>query len=342
VPFNVTIRNLDRTIEVEPGETILEAAILAGVDYPCGCQSGNCGACKSTLVSGEVEMSPYSDFALLPEERERGLILACRSVPWSDCAVAWLEQDEMVMHASRVMTCRVAAIEALTDDVRRLKLDIESGGPFDFSPGQYARLTFGRLPGRDFSMANRPDEAGLEFHVRLLPGGTVSRFIADSLAVGDKVRIDGPMGIAYLRDSHRGPILAIAGSTGLAPILSIVATALDKGMPQPIHLYFGVRDERDLYDMDRLEALADAHDNLTVVPVLSDPVAPTERRTGFVTDAVARDFADLDGAKAYVAGPPAMVEAAVPLLVRLGVRRADCHYDAFYTEAEKAAVGGAA
>ena len=113
-------------------------------------------------------------------------------------------------------------------------------------------------------------------------------------------------------------------------------------MPQPIHLYFGVRDERDLYNMDRLEALADAHDNLTVVPVLSDPVAPTERRTGFVTDAVARDFADLDGAKAYVAGPPAMVEAAVPLLVRLGVRRADCHYDAFYTEAEKAAVGGAA
>jgi ferredoxin-NAD(P)+ reductase (naphthalene dioxygenase ferredoxin-specific) len=342
VPFNVTIRNLARTVEVDEGETILEAALLAGIDYPCGCQSGNCGACKSELVSGEVDMIPYSDFALLPEERASGLILACRSVPWSDCEVAWAEPDEVAAHASRVMTCRVASIERMTHDVRRLRLEVESGGPFDFSAGQYARIVFDRLPPRDFSMANRPDEAVLEFHVRLLDGGVVSRYVADSLEEGEDVRVEGPMGVSYLREAHRGPIIAIAGSTGLAPILSIVETALAKRMPQPIHLYFGVRDERDLYCMDRLQALAAQHDNLSFVPVLSEPESETARRTGFVTDAVLGDFDDLDGAKAYIAGPPAMVEAAVPMLERLGVRRADCHYDAFYTEAEKAAVGGAA
>lgn len=340
----VSIRNVGRTIEVEAGETILEAAILAGIDYPCGCQSGNCGACKSELISGDVEMSPYSDFALLPEEKEQGLVLACRSVPWSDCEIGWLEPDEVVAHARRILTCRVVDLIDETHDVRRVLLEIEDGGPFDFTAGQYASVTFDDLPPRDFSMANRPGVKPLEFHVRHIDGGLVSRHVAEVLKVGDSVRVEGPFGVSYLRETHNGPIVAIAGSTGLAPVLSIVETALEKGMPQPILTYFGVRDERDLYLVDRLEKLAADHKNLRLETVLSEPVNATSHRTGFVSDAVASDFSRpnaLDGAKGYVAGPPAMVEAAIDVLQNLGMRRQDCHADAFYTEAEKAAVESA-
>jgi len=334
----ISIRQHDGSIEVEPGQTILEAALAQGVPYPHGCRSGNCGACKSVLEAGEVDLAPYSDYALTAEERAQGLILACRATPWSDAAVAWLDTDEVVAHPLRQLVCRVAALDDLTHDIKRVRLEIVSGGPFDFSAGQYAALRASSLAPRDFSMANRPDDPVLEFHVRHMSGGAASRYIVRSLRLGETVRLEGPYGSSWLREHHTGPILALAGGSGLAPIKSIVETALRRGARQPVHLYFGVRDERDLYLEVHFSALAAAHPNLRFTPVLSEPTATTARRTGFVHEAVAVDLSDLDGAKAYIAGPPVMAAAATAMLLEAGVRRQDIHADAFYTEAEKQAL----
>jgi NAD(P)H-flavin reductase/ferredoxin len=337
--FAVTIRQHAAPVAVEPGGTILEAALAQGVPYPHGCRSGNCGSCKSVLESGEVELAPYSDYALTDGERTQGLILACRAMPWSDATVAWLETDELVAHPLRHLTCRVVGLEDLTHDIKRVRLEILCGGPFAFSAGQYAALRVASLPARDFSMANRPDEPVLEFHVRHMTGGAASRYIVRNLALGETVKIEGPFGSAHLREHHTGPILAIAGGSGLAPIKSIVETALHRGARQPIHLYVGVRDERDLYLEQHFAALAAAHPNLSFTRVLSEPRQPTPRRTGFVHAAVGDDIRDLDGAKAYIAGPPVMVEAATALLLARGVPRRDIHADAFYTEADKVKLG---
>jgi CDP-4-dehydro-6-deoxyglucose reductase/ferredoxin-NAD(P)+ reductase (naphthalene dioxygenase ferredoxin-specific) len=191
-------------------------------------------------------------------------------------------------------------------------------------------------------MANQPDDDDLEFHVRLLPGGTVTPYVATKLKRGNVVKVFGPHGTSYLRSSHTGPIVALAGGSGLAPIKSIVETALASGAAQPIHLYFGVRDERDLYLEEHFQKLAKKHPNLTFVPVLSEPSKPTKRRTGFLCDAIRQDFTSLDGAKAYLAGPPVMVETSVSALEALGIRKQDCHADAFYTEADKVKLNKAA
>ena len=349
--FQVRIRQWEEPVAVEPGQTILEAALAQGVAYPHGCRSGNCGACKSRLHGGEIELAPYSEYALTEAERRSGLILACRAVPWSDADVAWLDTDELIVHPQRRLKCRVAGLEQATHDIRIVRLEILSGGPFSFSAGQYAQVKFAGLPARDYSMANRPDQLvtdqpGLEFHIRQLGGGTASVYAAKQLKLGDPVSVDGPFGTSYLRALHTGPILAIAGGSGLAPIKSIVETALAQGMAQPIRLYFGVRDERDLYGEPEMAALEAAHPNFCFIPVLSTPVLSeggdsTARRTGFVHLAVAADLDDIDGMKAYLAGPPPMVEAAAALLAERGMRREDIHADAFYTEAEKAALGAA-
>ena len=337
--FTVKIRQFDGDLAVEMGQTILEAALARDLPYPHGCQSGNCGACKSELLSGEVEMSPYSEFALTEQEKESGLILACRSVPWSDCEVRFLDADDVVAHPSRRLSCKVVALANATHDIRVVRMEILSGGPFDFSAGQYAKIEFPGLPPRDYSMANRPDEKILEFHIRLLPGGAVTPYVSNQLKVGETVKGSGPYGTSYLRDKHTGPIVALAGGSGMAPIKSIVETALAQGMQQPIAFYFGARAERDLYLEGYFQALAERHGNLKFIPVLSQADGPTSRRTGFLADAVRNDFATLDGVKAYLAGPPVMVETATAALTELGVRRQDCHADAFYTEAEKAALG---
>jgi CDP-4-dehydro-6-deoxyglucose reductase/ferredoxin-NAD(P)+ reductase (naphthalene dioxygenase ferredoxin-specific) len=337
--YIVRVRQFDEDLAVETGQTILEAALARDLPYPHGCRSGNCGTCKSELIAGEVEMSPFSEFALTDQEKDSGLILACRAVPWSDCEVKFLEADEIVAHPSRRLTCKVMSVADATHDIRVVRMEILSGGPFDFSAGQYASVAFPGLPPRDYSMASRPGDAVLEFHIRLMPGGAVTPYVAKQLKPGDIVKVSGPLGTAYLREKHAGPIVALAGGSGMAPIKAIVETALAHGFRQPIALYFGVRAERDLYLEKHFGELAARHSNLTFIPVLSQPDGPTVRRTGFLADAVRSDFPSLDGTKAYLAGPPVMVETVVAALTELGVRRQDCHADAFYTAAEKAALG---
>jgi CDP-4-dehydro-6-deoxyglucose reductase/ferredoxin-NAD(P)+ reductase (naphthalene dioxygenase ferredoxin-specific) len=334
-PQRVKVRQLDRIVEVAPGETILEAALASGSDYPCGCQSGNCGSCKSVLISGEVDLRPYSEFALSNEERAAGLILACQAVPRGPVEVAWLDQEEMPLHSRRTMTCRVVGVDDLTYDTRRIRLESESE-PLDFSAGQYAAVAFAGLPPRDFSMANQPDDPILEFHIRAINGGAVSDHVRHGLKHGDRVTVTGPFGVSYLREKHAGPIFALAGGSGLAPIKSIIERALGIGLRQPIRLYIGVRDETDLYLEDHFQVLTHRHANFSLLPVLSSPSGATERRTGFLADVLTEEAPDLDGAKAYLAGPPAMVETCVAALRRLGIRSDNCHADAFYTEADKA------
>lgn len=337
--FAVRIANADRTIEVEMGETILQAALRAGISYPCGCQSGNCGACKSELVSGDVAMSPFSEYALTPDEERRGLVLACRAVPWADTEVRWQDQDKAVAHPLRKLDCEVERIETLTHDIRRVRLKVLAGGPFEFSAGQYASVRFEGQAPRDYSMANAPGEDGLEFHVRDSGKGGTSSFVANEMRAGHPVRVEGPLGISYLREKHTGPVLAIAGGSGLAPVRSIVKRALDLGMAQPIRVYAGVRDERDVYLEDELRGWAAAHGNLTVSYALSEPAGETARPTGMMADVLRRDLmreVPLDGWKAYLAGPPVMVESAVEALVDMGLEARDCHADAFYSVDELA------
>lgn len=337
--FRVSIRQWPSPFSVAAGGTVLEAALAADVPFPHGCRSGNCGACKCRLEAGSVDLKPHSHFALGQEEKDSGLILACRAVPREDLHLAWLQDDaELAAHPLSRFTGEVLSVDALTHDIRRVRIAPPPGMRMEFSAGQYARLTFAGQPPRDYSMASRPDQTVLDFHIRAVADGSASSYVAERLTAGETVEVEGPFGSSWLRERHRGPIVAIAGGSGLAPISSIVETAIAKDLPQPIYLYAGFRDERDVYLEERLGELARAHPKLSVTIVLSEPSGPTERRVGFVSDVVGADFDDLDGCKAYLAGPPVMVEAAVEMLEMRDMRPEDIHADAFYTEAEKAAL----
>jgi len=337
--WTITVAGDPQPVPADEGQTILDALLAHGVGFAYSCQSGNCGTCKCEYVEGEILELEYSEHALSPAERARNTILACRTQVWGDVSVRRLSAEEFVMHPSRVMQCRVHALEPLTHDVLRLTLAIESGGPYTFSAGQFAKLQFAFAPDapRDYSMANHPDEKNLVFHVRCIAGG-VSGLIAQRLKVGDMVKVSGPFGTSYLREQHAGPIIAIAGGTGLAPIRSIVATALSLNPEQEIHLYFGVRGERDIYGEQELLQWQSRYPNFKSSIVLSEPDA-SSRRSGMVTDAVRADFESLAGFHAYLAGPPAMVDAATALLLAGGVAARDIHADAFYSAVDPAAAG---
>jgi CDP-4-dehydro-6-deoxyglucose reductase/ferredoxin-NAD(P)+ reductase (naphthalene dioxygenase ferredoxin-specific) len=329
VTFRVRVAQFDAPFDVEMGQTILDAALALDLPYPHGCTAGNCGACKSDALSGEIDLLPHSEFALTPAEAAAGMILACRAVPWSDCEVALVGDDELVAHAERHLDGRVAAIGFPAHDVVALRIATPAGGPLTFSAGQYATLEFDGLPPRDFSMANVPGDALLEFHLRRVPGGRVSGHAATQARIGDAVRVRGPYGAAYLRERHAGPVLLAGGGTGLAPMLAILETLLARDPQREIVFYAGVRDVQDLYADARIAAAEAAHPSLTVHRVLSAATASHPHRSGMLADAIAADAIGRAGWKAYVAGPPPMTESVVAELEAQGMARRDIHADAF-------------
>ena len=324
--YTVRILQLPSEFSVHEDETIVEAALNQNIEFPFSCASGTCGTCKCHLTRGSVSLlDNYSRFTLTDEERKRGLILACCAIPHSDC--------ELVLNTATLQTeileCRVASIRKATHDIKIINIERPNSGFPLFSAGQYADLSFSNLPYRSYSMANRPGDPILEFHVRLSPEGRVSSFVHQQLAPGDAVRFKGPLGTAHLREQDRRPIIALAGGSGLGPIKSIIETALFLKMRQPIHCYFGARDERDLYYIDHFLALRDSFPNFSFIPVLSEASGQTRRRTGFLAAAIKVDFNDLRGFKAYLAGPPIMVDTATQVLLDRGVLHQDIHADSF-------------
>ena len=302
--FKIKIQNR-KEILVDMGNTILEAALEQGVNFPHGCKTGNCGACKSEKISGDIEMSPFSEFALEPEEEEKGMILACRSVPWSDCEIRIIDdQLEETLNDFKVINieCVVKKLTKVTDDIYILNLKINSEEEFKFKAGQYAELYFGQCKEKHFSMANPPSTNELEFHIKTLDGGEVSDYVKNTLEVGETIKVKGPFGNAYLRDSHKGPIIAVAGGTGLAPILSIIQSSQDIKMKQPIQVYYGAQSEKDLYFVKQFEEMIQNNKNLSFFPVVMEPSKRKELRSGLVTDAVIENIKNFDGYKAYLAG----------------------------------------
>ena len=320
--MQITLEGHEQAVSVEPGDTILASLLRAGIAFPFSCQAGNCGTCKCELVSGDVLELEHSEHALTAQERAKGVILACRTQVWDDTVVRRIDGEALVMHPSRVMRCRVVGLEPLTHDIMQLRLAVESGGRFVFSAGQYAELEFAPGFSRHYSMANTPEEAELQFHIRHMAGGRTSAYVANQLKPGDRLKVSGPLGISYLRDQHAGPVLLVAGSSGLAPIQSILRTLLSRGCRAPVMLYMAADTERDVYNTALLEGLAETHRNFAFRVVISQPVHP----------AIAAQVKSLDGAMAYLAGPPSMVEATSAALKSCGMPARNIHADAFYDQ----------
>lgn len=317
--MQITLEGHDQPVPVEAGDTILASLLRAGVPFPFSCQAGNCGTCKCELVAGDVLELEHSEHALGPAERAKGVILACRTQVWDDTTIRRIDAEELVMHPSRVMRCRVLALEDLRPDIKGLRLGIEAGGPFVFSAGQYAELEFAPGLSRHYSMASTPAEPELSFHVRHLAGGRTSSHVAKRLKVGDRMKVSGPLGISYLRDAHAGPVLLVAAGSGLAPVQAILRTLLERGYREPVRLHFGGK----LYNTSLLSGLAARHSNFTVL------VTPSE---DLLHEAVAADLNSTDDLMAYLAGPPAVVEAATTLLASRGLAARQIHADAFYDQ----------
>lgn len=315
---------------IETGKkSILDAALDVGVPFPHGCGSGECGQCKCQLLSGEVKREAASPDALSSAEIAQGKLLACRSRLVGDVSLRWLSQAAPLV--AKKYTARVVQVEPLAHDVMHVTLALPE--TIHFHPGQFAKLGFAKLAPRSYSMANQPGSGQLEFHIRIVPDGLVSGFIASELKLGDQVSVEAPFGDAHWQGVSDAPVLLLAGGTGLAPIVAMLDAALAQGQSTAdLHVYHGVRSARDLYTGEKLRKMAQQH-GFSFHAVYSHE--PDENgRHGHLHEVLASDFASLKSAQIYVAGPPPMVDAVRTLATQRGADQTQIRADAFYAAPE--------
>jgi propane monooxygenase reductase subunit len=326
-------------MEADEDETILNAAFRQGIMLMHGCKEGQCSACKSFLLDGDVDLDRYSTFALPEFEEAEGWTLLCRAHAYSDVEVELINYDEEVLHGGappRTVSTRVTAIEPLTHDIRLLALRVEDDEPFAFKPGQYVDI---RIPGgaqdehRSFSMANLAAEEGeLEFMIKCYPGGRFSGLLEGRLAVGDQLEVTGPYGVFTLRQSSPRRIVFIGGGAGMAPILCLLRSMAEAGVERPATYYYGARGPDDLFHLREIEELARRLPAFTFVPALSEAAnGDWAGEAGLITEVVERMEPDLAEVDAYLCGPPPMVDAAIAMLERKGVPESHIYFDKFTT-----------
>jgi propane monooxygenase reductase subunit len=322
--------------EVDEDETVLRGAFRQGLMLMHGCKEGQCAACKSFLLDGEVDLDKYSNFALNDFEKEEGWTLLCRAHALTDLEVELINYDEEVLRsgvALKTEAMRVETIEALTDDIHRLVL---SGSEIQFKPGQYCDI---KIPGsedvRSFSMANLPGDR-LEFMIKVYPDGKFSSLLSgNELQEGHELEVTGPYGVFTLREKSDRPLLFIGGGAGMAPILGLLRSMADQGIDRPAVYYYGARGPKDLFHLAELAELEQRLKNFRFVPALSDVGGDDEwdGERGLITDVVARCETELSEVDAYLCGPPPMVDAAIGLLVQNGVPESRVYFDKFTTTA---------
>ena len=327
---------VDIEMEIEESETVLEAAFRQGITLMHGCKEGQCAACKSFVIDGDIDLDKYSNFALNDSEREEGFTLLCRTHVYSDATIELVNYDEEMLRSSapiQSMHGRVSELVALTHDIRRLRITLEAPTSMKFAAGQYLDVTIpGTTETRAFSMANTPsDDTYAEFIIKCYSGGRFSSLLDGELKVGDPLDMKGPYGTCTLRASSERDLILVGGGAGMAPLWSLINAVAESGSTRNVAFYYGARAPRDLFYIEELRALEARMPNFKYEIALSEP-SETDVWTGeigFISDVLERNENDLRDRDAYVCGPPPMVDAALATLDRLGLPHDRVFFDKF-------------
>ncbi|AMP01374.1 2Fe-2S iron-sulfur cluster binding domain protein [Collimonas arenae] len=338
--FQITVQPSGRIFSCDEGETILNAAIRAGVGLPYGCKNGACSSCKGKLVDGSITHGAHQEKALPVKEEELGFALFCCATPHSDVTIEAREVAGVGEFPVRKMPTRVAKIEKVADDVIVLSLQLPANERLQYLAGQYVEFMLRDGKRRSYSMANAPyKDDYLTLHIRHMPGGLFTDQVFGSMKERDILRLEGPLGTFFLREDSDKPMVLLASGTGFAPIKALVEQVIHTESQRPITLYWGGRRPQDLYMMALCEEWAATLPNFKFVPVIShaQPEDQWQGRTGFVHQAVIDDLPDLSAYQVYACGAPIVVESAQRDFVALCKLPAEEFYaDSFTSEADLA------
>ncbi|RYY86235.1 MAG: 2Fe-2S iron-sulfur cluster binding domain-containing protein [Comamonadaceae bacterium] len=303
--YEIRIAGTDVQFACQPEQTVLDAALLAGIELPYSCRKGVCGNCAGGIAAGEYTAPPPN------EATPPGQQLYCQCRPRSDLQIvpeAWHRIDPS---ARKTYTAKVFRNTLAAPDVSVLQLRLPAGKRAKFQAGQYLQVVLADGSRRSYSMANPPHESDtLQLHVRHVPGGRFSQVVG-GLKAGDTLEVELPYGSFELQEDSRAPMLCVVGGTGFAPVKSLLDDLVKKKIERPVTLLWGGRDAGGLYLLSAVERWQKLLPGFRFVPVLEDAAA-AQALQGFhgrVDAAIRAECGSLAGHEVYCCGSPAMVAA---------------------------------
>ncbi|CAN5821456.1 CDP-6-deoxy-delta-3,4-glucoseen reductase [soil metagenome] len=336
--FQVTVTPSGHQFSCDEGETVLSAALRAGVGLPYGCKNGACGSCKGKVLNGQVTHGNHQQKALSETEEAQGASLFCCAKPNSDITIEAREILSNDDFPVKKMPSRIAKLEKLSEDVMLIALQLPANERLQYRAGQYIEFMLKDGKRRSYSMANAPHlDEQITLHVRHMPGGVFTDQVFSSLKERDILRFEGPHGTFFLREDDDKPIILLASGTGFAPIKALVEQLIFTESSRPVMLYWGGRRPQDLYMDDLCQKWARTLPHFRYVPVVSDALPEDQwtGRSGFVHQTVMADHPDLSGYQVYACGAPIVVDSAKRDFVAQCQLRPDEFYaDSFTSEAD--------
>lgn len=310
-----------RQVAMLPHESLLDAMIRTGLEPAFSCRKGSCHACMLQVVEGTVPAAAQR--GLSAPQVGAGCFLPCQCTPTSDLQV------QKVDPATQWHGATLVEAEMLAADIRRLRLEPHVG--LTWRPGQQVSLQHPDGSTRPYSIVSLQDEDWfLTLDVRRVPGGRVSGWLVDQLAVGEDVRFQGPGGaFAYRTHDACRALVVLATGTGAGAAMGIVRDALVQQHRGPIEVWCGGRTRQDLYLLNAFRALAVENSSLVVRACVSQQDASDGVVNGRVAACAFPHGMDRTGTVLYLCGNPNMVAEARWRAVAAGVARADILADPF-------------
>jgi CDP-4-dehydro-6-deoxyglucose reductase len=306
---------------VDGSDTLLEAALKAGLAVNYGCSSGNCGQCRARVVSGQVMKTRAADYVIPDSEKNQGYILMCAHTAVTDAVLEAQEAGAGHEIPEQYVQTRVKRLDHVAPDTVVLHLQTPRSQRLRFIAGQKATLEIGHAPPAQFHIASCPcDDRNLQFHVRRIPDDPASEAVFESLRPNDPVQLRGPRGnFTLLEDSHRS-LIFIACDLGFAPVKSLIEQAMNLEVAETLHLFWMACAPDGHYMANLCRAWADALDNFH--PTLLAPPAgdgSQEAAARATATYVLHDCPDIGAYDVYLAGAPAFVDRAAHLLASQGL-----------------------
>jgi len=329
----VTVENTGESYRCTPDTALLDAALAAGLHMPHNCRGGACGTCKAHVLEGSVDHGWVMSFAITDEEKAAGYCLCCQSKPRAprirlrmvnDMAPRVAGEDKIV---PAEIAATIIAAHLVTPSILRLVVAVPPTVRFHYRAGMDMEFL---LPGigapRPYSIATAPDDDGapaggqLTFYITHHAQGASSTWLHENARIGEALTLRGPYGDFAFPADHAGPVLALAGGSGLSPVLAAVTDALAQGFAAPVRLVFSVRDRREIFALDELDRLARRHQNFAwQITLTREPDAPAPWTKGRIPELLGAQHPDLKGYAALIAGGPGFVDACSAALRALGV-----------------------
>lgn len=310
-----------REFEAGPHETLLDAALRAGLPVSYRCAGGVCGQCRARIISGRIADTRFHDYVFDARARAEGQVLLCCVMPAGDMVIETMLAGGVEDIPEQNIVTRVIKLDTLAPDLMRVRVRTPRSQTLRFLAGQYVHLEIPGLPPRSKSIASCPcNSMQLEFHIRHVADDPFSEFVFTRLRLQQTVKVHGPWGRFTFDEDCLRPIILLAYETGFPPIKSLIDHALQIGFNRPMHLYWMVQAGGVHYLANYCRSLADSFENFEYTLLAGDEGAP-DRASDLrhACERVVADHPDLSGHILYANGPPDILRDGAALLTAHGL-----------------------